>query len=83
MGYLPGQTVKVFEAGSGEDPRPLENSFSKRFARDLDCNRIVHYSRILQTWVYDDGTFHSDCRLEFPVEWIRRSWRPFNESAQK
>jgi uncharacterized protein YchJ len=60
----------VFVAGSASDPQPLENEFSKRFARDLDCNRIVHFSKVTKKWVYDDGTFHSRCRLEFPAAWL-------------
>jgi len=60
----------IFVAGSASDPRPLKNEFSKRFARDLDCNCIVHFSKVTKKWVYDDGTFHSRCRLEFPVAWL-------------
>jgi hypothetical protein len=80
MDAIASLEIKVlrFTAGTAQDPRPLENSFSKRFARDLSCNRIVHFSLILKTWTYDDGTFHSRCLLEFPVEWIR----PFEEAVR-
>jgi hypothetical protein len=64
------QKLKVFVAGSADDPRPLENEFSKRFARDLDCNRIVHFSRALERWVSDSGQFHTGHLIEFPEAWL-------------
>ncbi len=73
---VPNKYVQ-FTAGDADDPRPLENEFSKRFARDLDCNRIVHFSKVVKRWVYDDGTFHTGCLLEFPGEWI-----PLGESTR-
>lgn len=61
----------VFLAGSASDPRPLENEFSKRFARDLTHNVIVHFSGVLRKWTADNGTFHnSGCELEFPKAWL-------------
>jgi hypothetical protein len=76
MDELVEQGLKVFQAGGPADPRPASNPLERRFARDLDCNLIVHFSPILKTWVYDDGAFHTGCRLEFPVEWIP----PFEEA---
>jgi hypothetical protein len=60
----------TFIAGTPADPRPVNNEFCKRFARDLTCNLVVHFSRGVKKWVYDDGTFHTDHLLEFPENWI-------------
>jgi hypothetical protein len=59
-----------FRAGSLDDPQPSDNELAKRFGRCLTCNRIVHFSRTLRRWVYDDGTFHTGHLIEFPFEWI-------------
>ncbi len=62
MEHSPNQTVKVFQAGGPEDPR------EGRLGRCLPCNRIVHYSRTLGKWVYDNGTFHTGHLIEVAQE---------------
>ncbi len=61
----------AFASGSLEDPKPLVNERSKRFARCTTHNRIVHFSKVLLKWTYDDGSFHnSGCELENPRDWL-------------
>ncbi len=55
----PNQTVKVFQAGSSADP-----GSPGKLGRCLSCNRIVHHSRALRKWVYDNGTFHTGHIIE-------------------
>jgi hypothetical protein len=64
------EAIFVFVAGSAADPRPVDNKLSERLARDLDHGIIVHFSQVLRKWGYDDGAFHTGCRLEFPVAWL-------------
>lgn len=60
----------IFVAGGTDDPRPACNALSKRYARCLTCNRIVHFSRTVERWIFDDGVYHSEHLLEFPIDWI-------------
>ncbi|MGP8069797.1 MAG: hypothetical protein ACLP5V_07900 [Candidatus Bathyarchaeia archaeon] len=60
----------VFVSGSRDDPQPLAGVPSKRFARCITHNRIVHFSKVLLKWVYEDGSFHTGCQLETPKEWL-------------
>ena len=60
----------IFVAGSVGDPKPARNEPSKRYARCLTCNRIVHFSRAVMRWVFDDGTFHTGHLVEFPIDWL-------------
>lgn len=62
--------ILIFVAGGSDDPKPAGNELCQRYARCLTCNRIVHFSRTVKSWIYDDGTFHSGHLLEFPIEWI-------------
>ncbi len=59
-----------FIAGDDDDPKPADNELGRRFGPCLTCNRILHFSRIMKCWVYDDGTFHTGHLVEFPAEWI-------------
>ena len=58
----------TFLAGGVGDPKPARNELSKRYARCLTCNRIVHFSGTVKRWVYDDGTFHTGHLVEFPID---------------
>jgi hypothetical protein len=60
----------IVKAGSFDDPQPSDNELAKRFGRCLTCNEIVHFSRIVNRWVYDEGTFHTGHLIEFPIDWI-------------
>jgi len=59
-----------FTAGSASDPRPESNPLERRFARCLNCNLIVQFSRVVRKWTDDGGHFHTSHELETPKEWL-------------
>lgn len=66
-----------FIEGSVQDPKPVGNPLSQRLARCLTCiTIIVHFSVPLGKWVSDDGKFHTNHVLEFPVAWLPTEVRP-------
>ena len=68
-------TTFTFTASGSDDPKPVDNELAKRFGRCLMCNRIIHFSRPLIRWIYDDGTFHTGHLVEFPIEWVIKKER--------